>query len=474
MIIEKKLTEGCDKLSRIYGNMLSVLDEVLQDEQKIKELSPLDFSALGMYIGKFVEQEINSSVVQIMRAFRDVPMPDYYCKRYPGLVKYVDSPYKTIKINAQKDMDDPTSLKTIPLGDAFYALEQLKQEDNQNFFDNYPWLREKDFLDAWQELYKLRNRMAHIGEIIDADTLEENYVHFKTFLKYMPDIIKAKRELAPKGYRQPYTTTKKKKEGKSYYASTSDRVKINIARRNVPHYSELREELFECLPPGLGRSPYFSPYSQMDIPERPVRDIRTYNAKVFKGRNGKKGLKDQENNILVPANYDDYGFLPKPFDDYKRKSVIAIQDGKSVLVSLDGSGRELTKETYDDIRLATKSKKDSPYVYRKKGRVLWGFMDESGQELCDNIIDNYIAGDNCLWYESGDLRGFWNYGKGYPFLPPIYDSIEVIGKTAEPLLFTLKGVDGYVKTDGTFIPMTELESMPEDLHQNNLKDFISE
>ena len=70
MIIEKKLTDGCDKLSRVYGNMLNVLEEILQDEQKMKELSPLDFSALGMYIGKFVEQEINSSVVQIMRAFR--------------------------------------------------------------------------------------------------------------------------------------------------------------------------------------------------------------------------------------------------------------------------------------------------------------------------------------------------------------------------------------------------------------------
>lgn len=474
MIIEKKLTDGCDKLSRVYGNMLNVLEEIMQDEQKMKELSPLDFSALGMYIGKFVEQEINSSVVQIMRAFREVPMPDYYCKRYPGLIKYVNSPYKLIKINAQKDIDDPTSLKTIPLGDAFYALEQLKQEDKTNFFDKYPWLKEQDFLDAWQELFKLRNRMAHIGEIIDADTLEENYGHFKIFLKYMPDIIKAKKELAPKGYRQSITTTKKKKEGKPYYASTSDREKNKETRKEAIRYREMRDDLFECLPPGLGRSPYFSPYSQMDVPQRPVRDISSYNAKVFKGRNGKKGLKDQEDNILVPANYDDYGFLPKPFDDYKRKSVIAIKDGKSVLVSLDGSGLELTKETYDDIKLANKSKKDSPYVYRKKGRMLWGLMDESGQELCENIIDNYIGGKNCLWYESGELRGFWNYGKDYPFLPPIYDSIEVIGDADEPLLFTLNGVDGYVKNDATFIPMSELESMPEGQRQNTLKECISE
>ena len=38
MIIEKKLTDGCDKLSRVYGNMLNVLEEILQDEQKMKEL----------------------------------------------------------------------------------------------------------------------------------------------------------------------------------------------------------------------------------------------------------------------------------------------------------------------------------------------------------------------------------------------------------------------------------------------------
>lgn len=477
MIIEKKLTDGCDKLSRVYGNMLNVLEEILQDEQKMKELSPLDFSALGMYIGKFVEQEINSSVVQIMRAFRKVPMPDYYCKRYPEFVKYVDSPYKIIKINAQKDMDDRTSLKTIPLGDAFYALEQLKTEDKENYFDRYPWLSEVDFLNAWQELFKLRNRMAHIGEIIDAETLEENYVHFKTFLKYMPDIIKAKKELAPKGYRQSITTTKKKKEGKSYYASTSDRERKNVTRRNLTRYRELRDDLFECLPPGLGRSPYLSPYSQMDMPETPIRDISSYNAKVFKGKDGKKGLKDPENNILVPANYDDFGFLPKPFDDYKRKSVIGIKEGKSVLVALDGSGLELTKEQYDEIRLANKSKKDSPYVYRKNGRMLWGFMDESGHEMCGNIIENYVCGKNSVWYESGELKGYWNYGKGYPFLPPVFENIEILGEPYKLLLFTLNGVDGYVEAypdDYKFIPLADMEKLDDEDQRNTFECCISE
>ena len=75
--MKNRQTTGCDKLSRVYEDMFNALQEVMQDEAKLKNLSPLDYSALGMYIGKFVEQEINSSVVQIMRAFRGVPMPEF-------------------------------------------------------------------------------------------------------------------------------------------------------------------------------------------------------------------------------------------------------------------------------------------------------------------------------------------------------------------------------------------------------------
>ena len=91
--MKNRLTTGCDKLSRVYEDMFNTLQEVMLDEDKIKNLSPLDYSALGLYIGKFVEQEINSSVVQIMRDFRGVEMPDYYCKYYPYPIKPVISSY---------------------------------------------------------------------------------------------------------------------------------------------------------------------------------------------------------------------------------------------------------------------------------------------------------------------------------------------------------------------------------------------
>lgn len=458
MYIKKELVKGCDSASRVYNSMFNVLNDIMKDSEKLKSLSPVDFSALGMYIGKFVEQEINSSVVQIMREFRGVEMPDYYCRRYPGRVDSVISYNRYINLNYHpKYSNDKDALQTLPLGDAYVALDILKTEDTWGFFDHYPWLYDEDFLEAWWMLSKFRNKMAHIGEIIDAKSLEENIDYFLTFLKYLPDIIEAKKELAPEGYKQSLKTASKSKTEMPYYKSILDRDK------------PIREIITISNKATMCKAP-------KSIPTKPKRDIIVNpNAKIFKQRKGKRGLKDSLGNILVPAQYDNFGFLPKTEDDYKRKSVIGIRDEKYVLVTLDGSGKELTKDTYDDIKLADKTKRNSPYVYRKNGRRLWGLMDEEGNEICECMLDNYIGMRNLLWCDCGEQRGCWLYTKpNLPFLPPIYDNIEASGFEGEPMIFTLRGVDGYVKTDGTFIPMLEIESMPEDQLQNTLKECISE
>lgn len=466
MYINKELVKGCDSASRVYNSMFDVLKDIMQDSEKLRSLSPVDFSALGMYIGKFVEQEINSSVVQIMREFRGVKMPDYYCRRYPERIKPVITQNRYIYLNSYiKDSYDDDALQTIPLGDAYVALDILKAEDKRDlrgFFDDYPWLDDDDFLDAWWKLSKFRNKMAHIGEIIDADTLEENIEYFKTFLKYLPDMIEAKRELAPIGYKQSLKTTSKGKVGRPYYTST-DRKGLESKKSNY----DLGKKVGSC---GMSVS------TRKKDDSVPMREPKMNpNAKIFKQRKGKRGLKDSLGNILVPPQYENFGFLPKTEDDYKRKSVIGIRDEKYVLATLDGSGTELTKDTYDEIRLADNMQKSSPYVYRKNGRRLWGLMDEEGHEICECMLDNYIGMRNLLWCDCGELRGCWLYTKpNLPFLPPIYDNIEASGIEGEPMIFTLRGVDGYVKTDGTFIPMSEIESMPEDQRRSTLKDCISE
>ena len=465
MNIEQKQTKGCDKMSRVYSDMLNYLQEVMQDEEKLKNLSPLDYSALGMYIGKFVEQEINSSVVQIMRAFRGIEMPRYYCRwKSSGIVKPVVVNVNYYIFLNKKDLENRFSLKTISLGDAYNALEVLKKEDKDGFFEHYRWLYNTEFLDAWQKLFRFRNRMAHIGEIIDADIIKENYELFQQFLKFMPEISEAKKELMPRGYSQTVQSKKKTTErpyfAGTYYRDRPMRSVIISNDRDVGHV---------C----CGRGGYFP--DQPCLPKRPRVQKAQVDAKMFKLRKGRFGLKDCEGNILVPANYDAFGFLPKLVDDYKRESVIAIRDGRYFLVALDGSGRELTEESYDDIRLADNSKKNSPYVYRKNGRMLWGLMDESGNEICDNIIDNYICTNNSIMYESNELRGYWHFAEPVCiFLPPIFDDIEIMENPKEPLLFTLNGVLGHVRHDSTFVSLTDLEELDGEMRTNTLKCCVSE
>ena len=47
MNINNEQTKGCDRMSQVYGNTFNALQEIMQDDEKLKSLSPLDFSAMG-------------------------------------------------------------------------------------------------------------------------------------------------------------------------------------------------------------------------------------------------------------------------------------------------------------------------------------------------------------------------------------------------------------------------------------------
>ena len=375
-----------------------------------------------------------------------------------------------IYLNAWKDVNDRFSLKTISLGDALCALEVLKAEDNEGFFDYYPWLNNQEFLDAWRELSKYRNKMAHIGEIIDEDLLKSNIEEFQTFLSFMPDISKAKKELAPKWYRQTLKIIKR--EG----IKTGSHVEKRRSRENELELNNI----YICAEPLFPPEPDddISEYDLINHKKRLHNETLNRRLKIFKQRKGKKGLKDHEGNTLIPPYYDEFVLLPKNLNDHQRKSVIAIRDGKFLVVALDGSGKELTNDTYDVIMYANKSINNSPYVYQKKGRAQWGFMDEGGKEMCDNIVDSYICSENSITYDSNELRGYWCYTEpDSPILPPIFDDIEMIDDPNKPLVFVLNAIEGYVKiVDNSykFITLTEFEKLDSAERENNLKCCIKE
>lgn len=460
---------GCDKMSRVYGKMFQILQELMQDEKKFKELTPVDYSALGMYMGKFVEQEINSSVVQIMRAFCGIEMPEYYCKFRPGFDDDADVEYKNkrIRLNEHKDPRSPIDvLRSISLGDAYYALKQLKEEDDSGFFDDYPWLSDKKFLESWRILFHYRNRMAHIGEIIDADTLKDNYKQFLTFLSFMPNILEVKKELAPDEYVEELTPAPKKEEFTPYFTSEYTPDKPYASKEIAERYLLLKELLRKSEVPGEGVM------KEMDD----ITDNYCLDAIIFKDKNGKQGLKDCLGNILVPAMYDGFDFIPKPLM-IKRNGVIAFREGRPVVVTLDGTGTELTKDTYDEIRLATYENLSSPYIFRKNGLSAWGFMGYMGEEITDCIADYFYNQWMYAYYSSGDLWGYWEYYYKV-LLPPIYDNIESEDEAGGLLIFTLNGEQGYVKYDGTFISLTDYNKLDDpgqdDLRPELIRDLLTD
>ena len=426
MEIDEKITEGCDWLSRVYGNMFNALQEIMQDEGKLKELNPIDYSA---------NYRINADVKNGKR---------------------------TIRLNEQKDPKHASLLKSIPLGDAYYALKQLKEEDSDGFFNDYPWLSDKVFLEAWRRLFMFRNDVAHIGSVIDVQMLKENFDFFQRFLRFMPDILDLKKELAPDDYIEslPLASDDNVKQKQPLIVS-SDNGKPYAPKDVAQHYCEL---LNRQIPKD------FDFEAEMEWTEELNDIIAKYNldAMIFIGPNGKKGMMDCLGNILVPARYDGFGFLPKPFD-YPRASVNALRDGKFYLVALDGSGKELT-EGYDMIDLAISCHMYSPYIYTKDGVKSCGFMSITGEEICDCYVDKYFGGLNSIWYQSGDKHGFWQFGN--IFLPPIYDNIEMMGDPWNPLLFTLDGVQGLVRHDGSFMPLSEYKKLDED--EQDEWDYICE
>lgn len=463
MIIKLNSLNGCDKISHVYGGMFNMLQEIMQDEDKLKKLAPPDFSALGMYIGKFVEQEINSSVVQIMRYSCGIDMPDYYCKWDPTVrytVGLLKSDRKTIRLNEHNNNfpKDTFALKPIPLGEALWALEYLLDEDDSGFFEDYPWLSDEKFIEAWRNLGRFRNRVAHTGEIIDADSLKEGYLYFTRFLEYMPQMLEVKKEMAPTDYIESLPKVEKEEEPKPYFTTTENRDRpsppIFIAKRydEIYHHRPWTDdEMYEM-------NEYLKKYR--------------FDAMIFDGKDGKKGLQNVLREVMAPAKYDGFVFIPDPYWGGGRPSCIAVRDEKYVVVALDGSGKELSP-AYDIIDIIDCGHPYSPYAFRRDGLLAWGLMDIQGKIIYDCKIDKIWTCLNGILFESGGLMGYWDYGN-HIFIPPVYDNIEGGAEMNCPMIFTLNGVQGYVKRDdASFMSVDELNRIEdEDERSDMMWEFI--
>ena len=450
-VIDNQLIIGCDQNSRIYCESFNTLCQALPDdaiEISSEKMSELDLSALCIYMGKYVEQEINSSVVQLMRKCCGVSMPDYYCKRDPSLATQCDivtGSSRVVRLNEQANRKDETSLRTIPLGEAFYALEALLQT-HPSFFDNYKFINDYRFIETWRKLFIFRNNTAHIGRIISLQEAQNNYKTFKNFLNYMEDISKLKQELSPE-----IIVPEPAEENQS----TNEEVQEAHAE-NVAEYERLWAKYRET-----GSDDDLSALNNY---------LSSYNwfTRIIVGPDGKKGMEDPAGKILIPTKYDAIGCT---FDTtfITLSTVPCSINGKFGLVKTDGTGNNVTPFEYDDMLSIPNC-----YLFKKNGCHSFGILKMDGTEVLPCILDSYTEPINgVMYFSSGLYQGLWLMNHNI-LIPAIYDNIEFV-ELDEPLLFTKNGVLGYVDYDKNFVPKSEIDAIEdEDWKHDRLLEFICE
>lgn len=180
-------------------------------------------------------------------------------------------------------------------------------------------------------------------------------------------------------------------------------------------------------------------------------------SKVFVGENGRKGVKSQSGNIIVPANYDEIAYTYN-YDWFRNDfPYIVSRDGKFGLVAPDGKGTEITSLVYDDIALG---KESSCLLYRKDGSKRFGILASNGREITPCNLDSYSESGQTVYFHSGEHQGLWQMAIGV-LLQPVYDDIQ-FSEPDEPIIFTLNGVKGYVRADDkSFVPQSMSETMDE-------------
>lgn len=130
----------------------------------------IEYSALSSLAHKIFETELNASILQLMRAFRKIPMPEYYNKWYDnetksyGVMTVSKDGYRHfVNLNSSND-GNPKIYRSPGLGNAYYAFKALyKLREWKTLCANFGLDQEKvrDFESCWYKIFQIRNQEAH-------------------------------------------------------------------------------------------------------------------------------------------------------------------------------------------------------------------------------------------------------------------------------------------------------------------------
>ena len=127
----------------------------------------IEYSALSSLTHKIFETELNASILQLMRAFLEIPMPEYYNKWYENenenKYSVKTGPKFFVNLNSS-DLGNPRIYRSPGLGNAYYAFKTLnKSNEWKTICASFGLDHEKvrDFESCWYKIFQIRNQEAH-------------------------------------------------------------------------------------------------------------------------------------------------------------------------------------------------------------------------------------------------------------------------------------------------------------------------
>ena len=154
-----------------------------------------DYSSEGACLGKIIEEEINASIVQLIRKVRfDIEMPRYW-RRYDE-TKHDTCVIKTKNLQVTFNFIDKKRniLRTVPIGQVYRSIETLLAED-EKYESALGIFASSDFIRALTGFSYFRNDSTHPGGV-SAEDFQEMHQRFTELMEsYMHEMVSLKKRL---------------------------------------------------------------------------------------------------------------------------------------------------------------------------------------------------------------------------------------------------------------------------------------
>ena len=158
-----------------------------------------DYSDEGRCLGLIVEEEVNASIVQLIRECKfGIEMPRFF-RKYDDIIKHkcdLKAGSKTVSFNFYDRGRD--SLRPIPLGDVNASIKALLEE-NASYVNEFGVFSENDYLFKASKFTLFRNYCCHTGSSFSkSDFLEMRLLFMEIIENYLDPYCAIKQRLKGK------------------------------------------------------------------------------------------------------------------------------------------------------------------------------------------------------------------------------------------------------------------------------------